>query len=360
MARTATFRFSFYVRDWLSGTRQLTFEERGLYIDLLAMIYERGGRFRMPSEPDFCRMLASDPRVVRRVLGRLIILGKIEVKDGVISNARAADQIGLAGDEVGDTYPQSPEDVPRSSQGSPPKVGTGTERPQGVGSSLSKSLSEVLVIKETPAAASLSEPARAAVPPLGRSEDERPEATPAEALARGWGAIRREVWPEAGALGWCVSADDVAVAAGLVEQGLDAAFCLAVIRAKCDALKAGGHGARNRLSWFRDAIADARATASRPLPSGTAGGGAQGGGRVVAMIPPDDLWRPRLLGYQRNPQTWLALWGRSPWHSAGRALALEILGPMPPELADETPRAPASAADEFEEIPEFLRREGGA
>lgn len=136
----AGFSFTFYVRDWLTGTRLLTFEERGLYIDLLALIYERRGKFAMPSEADFCRMLGCDPRVLRRVLGRLVILGKIEVKNGVISNGKADDQFGHPPDFRG-TSAELPRNFLETSSKSSAEVALESEQYQEPASVPSSSLS---------------------------------------------------------------------------------------------------------------------------------------------------------------------------------------------------------------------------
>ncbi len=36
------FRFDFYPRDWVSGTRELSDRARGVYIDLLCRMYDLG------------------------------------------------------------------------------------------------------------------------------------------------------------------------------------------------------------------------------------------------------------------------------------------------------------------------------
>jgi len=159
----AGFSFTFYVRDWLTGTRLLTFEERGLYIDLLALIYERRGRFLMPSEADFCRMLGCDPRVLRRVLGRLVILGKIEVKNGVISNGKTDDQLGL----VNGTSAELPPDL----------SGTSGELPRNFLETSSKSSAEVTMESEQ-----FQEPATAPSSSLSSSDKKEPKGSSPLAL----------------------------------------------------------------------------------------------------------------------------------------------------------------------------------
>lgn len=84
----------FYCRDWLHGTESLTPEERGIYIDLLAMMYERNGPL-----PDDERLLAArlriDLRVWKRVRQSLLLKGKLTASGGHLSNTRAAAELQL-------------------------------------------------------------------------------------------------------------------------------------------------------------------------------------------------------------------------------------------------------------------------
>lgn len=63
--------FAFYVKDWLAGTRHLTFAQKGVYIDLLAWSWENGPLpFRVA---DLARILgtnATQMRIVWPVLCR--------------------------------------------------------------------------------------------------------------------------------------------------------------------------------------------------------------------------------------------------------------------------------------------------
>ena len=81
------FRVNFYPRDWLIGTDGLSLEERGLYIELVARIYDRGAPLPH-DERELGRMAGCDIRTFRRVLAALIDKGKITETDGCLSNAR--------------------------------------------------------------------------------------------------------------------------------------------------------------------------------------------------------------------------------------------------------------------------------
>lgn len=64
--------FQFYVKDWLSDlhVRAMTPEERGVYIDLLAVLWNEGGSFP-GSLPDLARMLSVDVRQFRRIFSKI-------------------------------------------------------------------------------------------------------------------------------------------------------------------------------------------------------------------------------------------------------------------------------------------------
>lgn len=78
--------FPFYASDWLAGTRGLTAAETGVYITLIALMYERDGILDIPRDrlPMLC---GCNPRNFDRALGTLIGLGKIiETAEGLTNN----------------------------------------------------------------------------------------------------------------------------------------------------------------------------------------------------------------------------------------------------------------------------------
>ncbi len=80
--------FKFYAADWLAGTSGLTAAERGVYITLLAMMYDHGG----PIERDdnrLCRRCGLTKSTFLRVLACLESLGKIVESNGRLFNFRA-------------------------------------------------------------------------------------------------------------------------------------------------------------------------------------------------------------------------------------------------------------------------------
>ena len=88
--------FKFYPRDWISGTRGLSDRARGVYIDLLARMYDLGHGLDH-DEKDLCRYLNyRDHRQLRPVLRELLDKGKIRLVDGLLINDRAMDEIALA------------------------------------------------------------------------------------------------------------------------------------------------------------------------------------------------------------------------------------------------------------------------
>ena len=79
--------FQFYPDDWRGGVRHLSLEARGLYIDLLAAMWERKGG--LPDDPRWLSThIGVDVRVLKRVLPSLISEDKIKRIDGFLSNKR--------------------------------------------------------------------------------------------------------------------------------------------------------------------------------------------------------------------------------------------------------------------------------
>lgn len=111
---------------WIADTRSLTLEERGLYADLKVLIGERGGVLPLPRDDDFCRLLSTDPRRLRRVLGRLVMLGKIEIRGEILMLGTS---VGLPAD-IGPTSPRSRADLRGTSAGLPRDPDPGNKRNQ--------------------------------------------------------------------------------------------------------------------------------------------------------------------------------------------------------------------------------------
>lgn len=89
-------RFDFYPRDWLAGTRTLSSAAKGVYIDLLAVMYDRGEA--IDHDPKWlCKLLGfRDARQLQPVLDELVVDRKIEIIDGKIHNRRADAEIEKA------------------------------------------------------------------------------------------------------------------------------------------------------------------------------------------------------------------------------------------------------------------------
>lgn len=77
----------FYVSDWLGGTRTLSAEETGIYITLIAMMYESNAPLTMP-EDRLARLCGSTTKAFGKALLALKDQHKITVKDGGLWNDR--------------------------------------------------------------------------------------------------------------------------------------------------------------------------------------------------------------------------------------------------------------------------------
>lgn len=80
--------FRFYPSDFMNGVRGLTAQEVGVYTMILCRIYEDGGPIEMHLKrlSTYCGMRE---KTFETVMKNLIDLGKIELKNGMISNSRA-------------------------------------------------------------------------------------------------------------------------------------------------------------------------------------------------------------------------------------------------------------------------------
>jgi len=79
--------FKFYASDWLAGTRGLTAAETGIYVTLIAMMYERGDS--IPRDDARLSRLCGCPKAsFSRALNALIDEGKITEADSCLSNSR--------------------------------------------------------------------------------------------------------------------------------------------------------------------------------------------------------------------------------------------------------------------------------
>jgi len=84
--------FKFYPSDWLSGTATLSAAERGVYITIVAAIYDEGGPIRR-SDDRLARQCGLPKAGFVRALAALIDLRKIEEIDGCLCNSRAKTEL---------------------------------------------------------------------------------------------------------------------------------------------------------------------------------------------------------------------------------------------------------------------------
>lgn len=79
--------FKFYPSDWLQGTRELSIEETGLYISLVAQMYDRGGAIE-EDHKTLARLFGGNSRSIKRLLNALVERGKIIRLNGKISQEK--------------------------------------------------------------------------------------------------------------------------------------------------------------------------------------------------------------------------------------------------------------------------------
>ncbi|MCA0846100.1 YdaU family protein [Salipiger thiooxidans] len=84
--------YAFYPSDWLAGTRGLTAAETGVYITLIAMMYEREGPLDM-DRARLARLCGIPAGSFKKAVQVLIEEGKIVETDGGLWNARVPKEI---------------------------------------------------------------------------------------------------------------------------------------------------------------------------------------------------------------------------------------------------------------------------
>jgi uncharacterized protein YdaU (DUF1376 family) len=86
-------RFDFYPRDWHLDTRDLGNAAKGVYIDLLASMYARGGPIPA-DERELCRICGcATARSLRPLVAELINKGKLKLENGHLTNGRSMEEI---------------------------------------------------------------------------------------------------------------------------------------------------------------------------------------------------------------------------------------------------------------------------
>ena len=88
--------FKFYPGDWIAGTSQLMAVERGIYMSLLAHMYDTGGGLKY--EPKRLSMICgcSRQQLIKTVDLLLVSPGKLKLEDGFITNERVKSELETA------------------------------------------------------------------------------------------------------------------------------------------------------------------------------------------------------------------------------------------------------------------------
>lgn len=83
----------FYPSDWLAGTRGMTAEETGVYITLIARMYEMAGPIERDDERLYRICGCKSKRSFQKVASYLIAEGKVEEVEGQLFNERVQKEI---------------------------------------------------------------------------------------------------------------------------------------------------------------------------------------------------------------------------------------------------------------------------
>lgn len=79
----------FYPSDWLAGTRGMTAAQMGVYITIIAMMYERAGPVRCDDMAKLARLCGTSASGLKTLLEDLISDGKLVREGDMLSNRRA-------------------------------------------------------------------------------------------------------------------------------------------------------------------------------------------------------------------------------------------------------------------------------
>jgi len=82
----------FYPSDWLAGTRGMSSSETGVYITLIALMYEREGEVEL-NVARLARMCGTSNSAFKRALDVLIDDEKITLSDGKLSQKRVLEEL---------------------------------------------------------------------------------------------------------------------------------------------------------------------------------------------------------------------------------------------------------------------------
>lgn len=84
--------FQFYPSDWLAGTRGLTSSETGVYITLIALMYEANGPIQF-DEKRLARLCGATAAAFKKAVDGLVETGKLSVSEDGIFNRRVQIEI---------------------------------------------------------------------------------------------------------------------------------------------------------------------------------------------------------------------------------------------------------------------------
>ena len=82
------FRFDCYPHDWLLDTSRLSPEDRGIYVQIVMLIYARGGH--IDNDPKWISGSCNcSSRLVAASISRLVQMDFIQLSNGIITQKRA-------------------------------------------------------------------------------------------------------------------------------------------------------------------------------------------------------------------------------------------------------------------------------
>mgnify|MGYP000551331546 CR=1 FL=1 len=128
--------FKLFPKDWLGATAELTLEEQGAYMRVLARIHEQGHSL-IDDDQKVAKTVGVSTRPWRRIKSGLIKAGKLVQHDGLLINVRASRDLEEFDEKLLQTLAKLSRNLPETSPKHPAqaveKIEAGSPKPEARG-----------------------------------------------------------------------------------------------------------------------------------------------------------------------------------------------------------------------------------
>lgn len=285
------FRIDFYPQDWLTQTSKMTPEERGVFIQICAMIYASGGAIEN-DQAWIGRASNCSPRKARAIIDALISMDALQVSGSKITQKRCESELKAKRTHLEQCAKGGRKSAEIKSETKEINNITSSEASIPLGSTLPlPSLNPKEVSKSVPLT-----PTPEPYQPPKKDDDEISEiqkqamTSAAVQIIQAFDDERAKVWGEPLRRPWPTS-NDLPEAQRLVADGIPLDFCKAHYAEKMGRSNATGGKLPGSLKWFDQSLREA--WAARPPEKMTDGDKeiSKWRGRVAIMKKFETPWR---------------------------------------------------------------------